>query len=625
MVTTVDDLASVELLEVIGGYAVPRDGQAIDEVRCCGADWQPLYASAKPGEQRRFLAVLPAEEPPAGIEAALRALARQGAVAVSLSGDCSRLSIDEVRRVAETCDVVALAAPGAPSTSQLHEALSLRQNEALRRRIETDRHLSRLCAQLHRQGAGPRRLLDHVEQHTGVRLDLLVRGDALWRELAAREPDLERLAQGAVDAKSARTATAPTSTDAASAAAISSWHFSLHALPVSRPRPVLYARTPGPMSASTVDLIEHTASMASMLVDRPHHRTPSAAAPTVNRAEILMHLQSGDVDKAATLAERFAPGVLTAPGGRFAIVECGAQEDRSQVSAICEGTLSPAVVAQCPLNERHLVCVFPAGADDETVEKTMAPLARGRAVGVSSERPWPRSGVSYQGALHALSGARSRATRVALETGEPVAVLLPKPARRWGRAMTAQLGAVTGTRRTASVRVAQLVLAHGDAKTSSCLRVPRQTVGDRLAEVMGTMGLSRGSLIHRACADLAMQLTALPLEEGSSDDAPEGLSTLLMRTSEATAWAEQYLACLDERQLEVLTAWLAADGMINTAAERLGVGRNTIRRHLTQAGTRLSRALRDPGVGPHDPLWALLLTGRLSVSLLPPDASSPPQ
>jgi hypothetical protein len=613
MVTTVGDFVAGDLLEVIGRQSVPLDAHPVEQVTPCGPGWRLLHSGR--AQPRRFLALIPAEDAPAAMGAALRELARQGAVAAALTGDAAGLDLQEVLQAAAGADLVVLAAPGTLNTAQVAGALMHRQTEVYRRRTDIARSLYRLTGELHRKGAGPRRLLDYIQRETGAQLDILTRGGVVWDELAAREPYLDQLADGAIAVKAYETDGPPTTSDAAGARGESFWQVSLHALQGVRPHPVLYARAPGALSPDTLDLIEQTAVQASMLHETVRRRE-AATRDADNRATVLQYLLLGEITTATRAGERMAPGVLTRETGRMAIIECGLGEDRAEVSEACTSVVDPALIAPCPAYERHLILALPGDEDDDTAQTALSQLAEaGRAIGISTARPWPRTVLSYQGAFRALTAARHSTTRTALNESEPVAALLPPQARAWGRALQARIASLPNL----TLHTAQIALAHGDTQAGKLMGVRRTTAGTRLSSVMSAMGLVRGSLAHRAVADLALQLASLPTEDTEDvadvGEVPE-LAPVLTGPA-ARAWAQEYLEPLDEHHLRVLTAWLAADGQITTAAGELGAGRNTVARWLDQAGARLSRALRDPGEGPHDPLWALLITGHLPTDVLP--------
>ncbi|MFR9673681.1 hypothetical protein [Streptomyces sp. TR06-5] len=615
MVTTVEDYVAGHCLEFVGAAPVAPEGQAVEHLAWCG-DWN-TPRGGRPG--RRFMALLPAADAPEDLNAPLRSLRRQGAVAIALVGPRGTLDRDALGTAARAAGLVVLAAPESLSPVDTMGLLMGRQNAVHRQHHETAREMFRLTDRAYRRGEGPRRLLDHVARRTGARIDVLTRGDRLWAELGDHEPLLAQLAEGSIASTSFVVPHPPTAADAVAASETGEWHVSLHALQGIRPHPVMVARTPGRFTSRTAEVLSQAAVQAGMLRDA-WRRAELSASAAATRTAVLQYLLMGETVTATRVSERLAPGVLTADTGRVAILECGPGEDRSAVSEDCLATLSPALVAPCPAYDRHLILALPGGEHAGPERPALRQLvSEGRAIGVSPPCPWSRTVLAYQAAFHALSAARGSEAGVAIGRGEPLAALLPPAARAWGREMQRRLETLPAQHREITVHTARIALAHGDAKAAKLLGVPRTTAGGRLDGLMAALGLRRGSLIHRAVADLALQLASLHEDDASPPDGGDTaeLAPLLTESSAARAWAEEFLAPLTDHQLDALTAWLAADGHALAAADRLSIGRNSVARRLSEASVLLARELRGPGEGPHDPLWALMLTGRLSTDLLP--------
>ncbi|WP_329142793.1 helix-turn-helix domain-containing protein [Streptomyces sp. NBC_01456] len=129
-------------------------------------------------------------------------------------------------------------------------------------------------------------------------------------------------------------------------------------------------------------------------------------------------------------------------------------------------------------------------------------------------------------------------------------------------------------------------------------------------------GLGDG-LADRAVLDLALQLL----------DARPGVATLaspkvrslreLLQDPEVESWASSLLGCLSAEQVDLLAVRLSEESSIQRTAARYHVHRDTLRARLEAAGHSQSRSLLDPGSGPHDVLFALIVKGHLPLSLLP--------
>ncbi|KAF4409912.1 helix-turn-helix domain-containing protein [Streptomyces lycii] len=587
----------------------PDTARTIEQVAVCDERWR-LPADVQ--RARDVLAIVPF--PAAGglpdPGAALRALAGRGVVAVALAPpDGSPPPETATAAAAAHATGLPLLAPVGPSDAgDLQARVLRRQIAALRDGVEQRDRLLRLSARLDRQGKGAAPLLRQLEAECAADVRLIEPADPGWREDTELGRVLTQVRRGQVHTAAFSTA---------------GRHVVLHAVGTTAPHQVLAAIRPTPWPRPLRDLIAHAAGQISLLRHPVVRRTAERRLEQSGMAvqlSILQYLMVGGVAAAVRAAEPLVPGVLTTDAGQVAVIECAPAEDRAGVARECEAAVGRGLVALCPAQERHVIIAIPQPADDgPDATDLLAPVMRaGRAAGVSTPEPWTRTARAYESAARALITARQTPGRITVHAGgTPLASLLPPSAHRWARTLLRPLDALPAAHRDQLVHTARLALAYGAAAAGSLLGVDRTTAGKRLTTVMRYAGLSRRSLPHRAVLDLAFQLEERPGDPENSSGIPPRLHSLLREHEEARAEAERFLAPLDLRARALLRTWITCNGAVQRTAAELGIHRNSVPHRLERAGTLLERSLSPHGSGPHDVLWALVLTGGLPVDIVP--------
>ncbi|MEE1941013.1 helix-turn-helix domain-containing protein [Streptomyces sp. TRM 70361] len=641
------------VLRHLGGAAgVPQDAaRVIGRVEPCDDRWRLIAGTAAgtaagtgdgtgtAARTHEALAVVPAGAagPPGELPAALRALAGRGVVAVALAtGDGG--AVPEEERVAAAARAAGLPVlvPVSPCGPAELQALVLRRLAGvLREGVEQRDRLLRLSARLERQGEDPGRLLRQLADECGARVRLIGPGtgerEEEWEELDGHGRLLDRVRDGRAHA---------------AALTAGERHVLLYATGAEAPHPVLAAVRSEPWPPRLRDLVALSAGQLGLL---RHPLERRAAGRRLRRTEmalrvsILQYLMVGGVAAAVRAAEPLAPGVLTADGGRLAVVECAAAEERVRVARECEEAVGKrALVVLCPADDRHVIVVLPepsgTGPDPGTGTGpelgSAAPLAAvvrapGRVAGVSGPEPWSRAARAYESAFRALATARQTPERITVHTGgTPLAALLPAAAGQWARALLEPLERLPAEQRDQLVHTTRLALGYGTAFAARLVGVDRTTAGKRLSLVMRQAGLDRGRLADRAVLELAFRLGECPGEPGEAWEPggpgrpeepggePPRLRPLLLGSGAARQQSERFLEPLDTATRDLLAAWIAADGAVGRTAAGLGMHRNSCSQRLERAGAALGRPLTRPGAGCHDVLWALVLTGGLSAEIL---------
>ncbi|EST28341.1 hypothetical protein N566_22870 [Streptomycetaceae bacterium MP113-05] len=158
---------------------------------------------------------------------------------------------------------------------------------------------------------------------------------------------------------------------------------------------------------------------------------------------------------------------------------------------------------------------------------------------------------------------------------------------------------------------------------------------------MDRLGLDHREICHRTVAALVFQLA----DASGASDGDSGVRTDLRSLTDgdsARGWAEATLAPLrslappvggwlgprtrpapgDAWDLAVL--YLTSGCSVTATAGGLALSARATRARLAALASALGRPLHDPGgAGPHDMVWALLITGRLPSHLVPDPGGSP--
>ncbi|UNZ20769.1 helix-turn-helix domain-containing protein [Streptomyces sp. 891-h] len=592
--------------------------QHVEDVVVCDARWRLPTDTPR---ARAGLAVLPTGPAdgagPQCAGTALRGLLAAGVVAVALAPAATPAAEEAAR----TAGLPLLVPAGPWDAEETLRRVLRRQLTAEREHTRRTARVLALSSSLAEQAEGPARLLREVAALTGGPLTLVEPGQAEWDRLAAEHPGtLEEVRCGRV-----RAAAVP----------FGDQELLLHAVGRDRPHPVLAALRPGDWPPHLRQLLAHTAGQVALLDCSARHRRNREVLRTALRGvrvSVLQYLMLGNWEGAVRVAEPLARlgaaeysvgEVLAAARGVVTVVQSANGKDLTETVAACEEAVGDrGLVVPCPANPRHVIVLVPHDPDGgepsarlrRVVERTPGHLA-----GVSGPRPWSQTALAYQAATRALAAARNEPGGIARDPGESslLAFLSPR-ARSWSHQVCVGLRKLTEEQRSQAVPTARRALSYGALRAGRLLGVDRTTANKRLRLVLEAMGLDHRQVAHRAVADLAFQLTDLPVPPDHIPQAPPVLRALL-REYQVVDWAKRELALLEQEgdAQRLLATWLAHDCRAGATAEALGMHRNTLAARLSALGARLRLPLGEQGAARYQALWLLVAAGRVPVTAVP--------
>ncbi|WP_432070711.1 helix-turn-helix domain-containing protein [Streptomyces sp. AA1529] len=601
------------------GTPAPTTAQHMDDAVRCDARWR-LPADAP--RMRAGLAVLPTGPEgavPDCADPALRELARAGVAAVVLAPAAAPAG----REAARAAGLPALAPAAHWDADETLRRVLRRQLAVERENTRCTARVLALSATALERAEGPARLLREVAAATGGPVTLIEPGHPEWDRLAAeRRRTLEEVRCGRI-----RTAAVP----------FRDRELVLHAVGRDRPHRVLAALRSGGWPSHLRQLLAHTAGQVALLDCAVQYRRDREVLHTALRGvrvSVLQYLMLGNWEGAVRVAEPLARlgaaeygvgEVLAAARGVVAVVQRAPEEDRTRTAAACEQAVGDGgLVVLCPADPRHVIVVLPQDPDGSTPVALLRPVVEqrpGRLAGVSGPRPWSQTALSYEAAVRALTAARNDPEGIVRDAGASslLASLSPR-ARVWAHQVCVGLRKLTEEQRSQAVPTARRALSYGALRAGRLLGVDRTTANKRLRLVLEAMGLDHRQVAHRAVADLAFQLTDLPLPADLAPQAAPGLRALL-RESPVVDRATHELAVLEQADdPRLLATWLAHNCHASATAAALGMHRNTLAARLSALGSLLRLPLGEQGAAPHQALMLLVAAGQLPVTAVPDPA-----
>lgn len=331
-------------------------------------------------------------------------------------------------------------------------------------------------------------------------------------------------------------------------------------------------------------------------------------ATTALRVAVLQLLMDGHVLLAARTARFLCPALFEAAAVRLYLLDHG-EAGRDAAEAACHAAAGGgALVVRCPVDHEHLIIIAaePDGRDngrgdgsDDVVDVGTALRAfvaqrPGYWLGASCPTTLDKTEAAYVEASRALAVARNVPERFAVyEQANDLALILDSgPARQWARAFTERLEELPASCREDIVNTVRLAMAFGRSGAARLTGLHRNTVAARIVRVCGLLEVDFTQLYDRAVLDLALRIRDLPR-------APSGVQPVLdvdeiLAAPAARQWAEILLSRLDAgcRNLRrTLTAWVASNAHVESAARTLDLHYLTVLDHLHAAEKLLQRPL----------------------------------
>ncbi|MFE7525233.1 helix-turn-helix domain-containing protein [Kitasatospora sp. NPDC057542] len=501
-----------------------------------------------------------------------------------------------------------LTLPATTSWTDLAEAVTRERMTDLRRAIEwRDWLLGQ--ARPTADGRHTGRIVRRLARETGGRVALIGRDGAVVAmapqrsasKFAAVADKIQQIAAGALES-------AALESDGA--------EIRLVAVGNTRPRAVLAVARNSPFDPALTQITTRTADLLSLhlaVEDADTTIQNHQAAATALHVAILELLLTGEVPKARRTAAQVHPGLLDAAAVRVYILETRPSE-RDELYAECRRILDRlCLVAPCPAYEEHLVIVAPqpctsTETDDEVSAalRELVALRPYRHLGASGLRLITETDRSHRHALRALTSARINRSRTALFNSQGrLPELLNQLHPGWATAVLHPLLQQEEADRDVLLQALTLTLQSSVRAAAELTGAHRNTIASRVRSAAGILGVNLEYIRDRAL--VAAALDALFLDERAGEAAHGGLVDLqgLMASPEVHAWKAEFLHVLVEDLIDILRAWVLADGDTARVADVLGIHAQTVRKRLRIAGRFLQRDLLGQSADVYDVVLAI--------------------